>query len=101
MKSATCTPETQKLITGAALTAALELAGHWAPWPRRLPRLLAYGYGTGAILAGAAVILDRRTVARLTALVAAAGAATAAAYAIDRVLNLWARSRAGHDDRND
>lgn len=97
MKLEPCTPEHQKLITGAALTAALELAGHWAPWPRRLPRLLAYGYGTLAIIVGAAVIVDRRTVARLATLSAAAGAATLAGHAIDRGLNRWARQRAGHD----
>jgi hypothetical protein len=82
-------------LTGAGLVAALELAGHWAPWPRKLPRLLAYGYGVLAILAGATVVLDRRSWLRLAALSAAAGAATAAAYGGDRVLNWWARGLAG------
>lgn len=93
MENDTSTP---RLLTGAALTVALELAGHWAPWPRKLPRLLAYGYGVASILAGAAVVLDGRTWRRLAWLSAAAGAATAGGHGIDRILNLWVRSRAGH-----
>lgn len=100
MQTQNRTPDSQKLAAGAALTAALELAGHWAPWPKRLPRPIAYSYGVAAILAGAALVVDRRTVARLTLLSTAAGAATVAGYAIDRCLNLWARNRAGHHDSN-
>lgn len=94
------TPETQRVLAGVGLTAALELAGHWAPWPRRLPRLLAYGYGVASILAGGAVVLDRQSWRRVAWLAVAAGAATAAGHGADRLLNLWARVLAGHDGRN-
>lgn len=89
------TPEMQRVLAGVGLTAALELAGHWAPWPRRLPRLLAYGYGVVAILAGGAVVLDRRSWRRVAWLTVAAGAATAVGHGADRLLNLWARNLAG------
>lgn len=100
METDNCTPGVSRIIAGAALTAALELAGHWAPWPRRLPRLLAYVYGLLAILAGAAVILDRRTWQRVFGISAAAGMATLAGYVIDKLLNAWARRLAGHYERN-
>ena len=85
------TPGISRIIAGSALTAALELAGHWAPWPRRLPRLLSYAYGVIAILAGAAVVTDRRTWLQIAGLSAAAGTATAAGYITDRHLNHWVR----------
>lgn len=100
MEDEVCTPEVQRVLAGIGLTAALELAGHWAPWPRRLPRLLAYGYGVVAILAGGAVVLDRQSWRRVAWLAAAAGAATAVGHGADRLLNLWARVLAGHDGRN-
>lgn len=91
------TPEISQIVTGAALTAALELAGHWAPWPRKLPRLLAYGYGVASILAGGAVVLDRQSWRRVAWLAVAAGAATGIGHGLDRVLNAWARVLAGHE----
>lgn len=97
MEEQLCTPGVSRILTGAALTAALELAGHWAPWPRRLPRLLAYGYGVVAILAGGAVVLDRGSWRRVAWLAVAAGAATGIGHGLDRALNAWARVLAGHE----
>lgn len=97
MQQPTCTPPLSRVAAGIVVASALELAGHWAPWPRRLPRLLAYGYGVSAILAGAAIALDRRTWRRLAAICAAAGSAVAASYVLDHALNQWAKASAGHD----
>lgn len=97
MNQPTCTPTVSHAVAGAALAAALEIAGHWAPWPRRLPRLIAYGYGVAAILVGAHIALDRASYRRLTAISAAAGLATAAGYLIDHILNQLVKQSAGHD----
>lgn len=69
----------QKLVTAAALTGTLEMAGHWFPWPRPLHRIGAYVYGVSAILVGVAVATERHTTARTALVCAAAGSATAAA----------------------
>jgi hypothetical protein len=100
MDQAKNTPGVSRVCAGAALTAALELAGHWAPWPRRLPRMLAYGYGVLAILAGAAVVLERPAWRRLGLVCVGAGAATALGYVADALLNRWALAQAGHDGRD-
>lgn len=71
---------------GLILTALLLLVGHWLPWPKKLPRLLAYAYGVGCILLGLAVWLlpaDWRTWLGIGAFCAAGGLATLAAYAYD------------------
>lgn len=87
---------------GLTLTSLILLVGHWFPWPRRLPRLLAYAYGVGAILAGTAIWLGLlglwSTWFGLLAFAVIGGAVTAIAYGIDRLLNLWLRAR--HRERN-
>ena len=101
METEICTPEARKLTAAAAgLTGALILAGHWAPWPRRLPRLLAYGYGGGAILAGAALLLDRAAWRRLAGITVVAGLATGLGYLVDRSLNIWMRHEATYHERH-
>jgi hypothetical protein len=87
---------------GLTLTALLLAAGHWFPWPKRLHRLLAYTYGVGAILAGAAIWLGLlglwTTWLGFLAFAVIGGAVTALAYGIDGLLNLWLRTR--HHERN-
>ena len=73
-------------IAGAALTAALEAAGHWFPWPSKLHRVGAYTYGVSAILVGLAVATERHHWLRTAGICAAGGLATIAAYAVDRLL---------------
>lgn len=82
-----------KLVAGAALAGALEVAGHWTPWPQPLHRIGAYAYGVAAILAGVAVATDRRTTEQVAAISATAGAATVAAYAVDHLLKARQRRR--------
>ncbi len=79
------------VIAGACLTGALEIAGHWFPWPKRLHRIAAYIYGTLAILAGVAVATERKTLLRTFAVCAGAGIATIAAYITD--IHLHARQK--------
>jgi len=103
MKNAPCTPTNSPVshaVAGAALAAALELAGHWAPWPRRLPRLLAYSYGVAVILIGALVALDHTAWRRIVGVSVAAGGAVAASHMLDHALNQSIRQQVGHHDRN-
>ena len=87
---------------GLTLTALLLLVGHWFPWPKRLHRLLAYTYGVGAILAGAAIWLILQNLWGLwlgiVAFAVVGGIVTGLAYGIDGLLNLWLRVR--HHERN-
>lgn len=85
----------RNVIVGAALTGALELVGHWFPWPKPLHRIAAYAYGTLAILIGVAVATERRTFARMAAVTAAGGIATIAAYIVDMHLKARQRRRYG------
>lgn len=82
---------------GLTLTALLLAAGHWFPWPKRLHRLLAYAYGVGAILAGTAIWLGLLGLwslwLGLLAFAVISGVTTGLAYGIDRLLNLWLRTR--------
>ena len=87
-----------RLLTGAALTGALELVGHWFPWPKPLHRIAAYLWGTGAILIGIAAITERRQWFRFFTITCAAGLSTIAAYIID--IHLRARQRRRVYERN-
>lgn len=82
-----------KMIAGAALTGALELVGHWAPWPKQLHRVAAYTWGVGAILAGVTVVTERRTWLHIALLCATGGAATVAGYLVDLHLRAAQRRR--------
>ncbi len=86
------------LIAGASLAAALELVGHYFPWPKRLHRIAAYVWGTGAILAGVAVATERKTLLRTFVVCGAAGVATIAAYIVD--IHLHARQKRRMYGRN-
>ncbi len=71
-------------LTGCILTTLLILVGHWFPWPVRLHRLAAYGYGCMSILLGAGVWLSFNNVwLGIGALTALAGLATGLGYLID------------------
>jgi hypothetical protein len=83
----------QKLIVGSALAGALELVGHWFPWPQPLHRVGAYAYGVAAILTGVAVATDRKTTGKMAAVCAVAGIATVAAYIVDFHLKTRQRRR--------
>jgi hypothetical protein len=76
---------------GLTLTALLLIAGHWAPWPRRLHRLAAYSYGVTTILLGAGLwllLVDQWPVwLGLLAFAFIGGATTAAGWLIDWALN--------------
>lgn len=84
-------------ICGLVLTALLVLVGHWFPWPRRLPRLAAYAYGTAAILAGVSVWLMWSKLSDILAGVWAfaivGGVATSLAWLTDWLMNLRIRSK--------
>lgn len=86
-----------KVFAGAALASALELAGHWFPWPKPLHRIAAYVYGTLAILAGVSVATERKTLTHVSAVTMAAGLATIAAYIVDWHLRERQRRRYGRD----
>ena len=82
---------------GLTVAALGELILHWAPWPRALPRVVAYTLGVLVILLGCALWLiptGRAAIfAGLTGIVVAAGLATALGYGIDRLMNLLVRTR--------
>jgi hypothetical protein len=81
---------------GLAVTILLLLTGHWLPWPTRLPRVMAYIYGVGCILAGLAVWLipdNWQTWLGVLAYAVAGGLATLAAYAYDVWRNNAIRSQ--------
>ena len=82
-----------KLISGVALTGALELVGHWFPWPKPLHRIAAYTWGTAAILTGVVLVTERRTLGRVFTVCAGAGIATIAAHIVDLHLHLRQRRR--------
>lgn len=77
----------------ACLVAALAIvAGHYFAWPKRLARLLAYGFGVGTIMLSFALLATLEhggattwaSAAIVLAIVAAAaGATTLACYAFD------------------
>ena len=89
---------------GLAIEVLLLALFHWAPWPRRLPRIVAYVIGVGALLVGAAVWLlplgQCQIVAGLTLLAVAGGLAIAACWGIDWLLNLNARYEAERERNN-
>lgn len=72
---------------GLSITVLFLLVGHWFPWPRPLPRLHAYTYGVGAIIAGVAIWKipqgDWVTPLGLVVMSAAAGFAVWFGYAVD------------------
>jgi hypothetical protein len=78
------------LVAGAVLTALLLAVGHWFPWPRRLSRLDAYGYGTIAIFIGFALwrLLNRDsfTAAGFAFIATIGGITVILAYKIDDVV---------------
>ena len=83
------------------ITALLELVLHWAPWPRTLPRVVAYTFGVAGILLGAGLWLiptgQGAIYLGLIAVCAAAGLGTVTGYGVDWVRNLIVRaSLAGH-----
>lgn len=92
------------LTQGMVVTGLLLAVGHWAPWPRKLHRLLAYSYGCASILAGQALwLLPAHADAwwGLVGFAVAGGAATAGCYGIDWALNarLQLHVHRGHDER--
>lgn len=87
----------------AVVFAALgELLLHWAPWPRTLPRVVAYVLGVLVILIGCAIWLipsgHSQVLIGMAGVTVAAGLATVLGYAIDRLGNLLVRTRL--HDRN-
>jgi len=79
-----------KLAFGLSTTALLLLVGHWAPWPKRLHRLLAYIYGVMSLYVGILIWLGwTPTFWTLCAFPVVGGAATGLGYLVDWVLNLW------------
>ena len=77
-------------LFGCILTTLLILVGHWFPWPVRLHRLAAYGYGCTSILIGAGVWLGLNGQDKLwlgfAILTALAGTATGLSYLVDWAL---------------
>ena len=75
---------------GLGLTVLLLLVGHWFPWPRPLPLLWKYTYGTCSIVAGVAVWLlvsgQCAIMLGVTLITLAGGIAVIAAYQIDHVV---------------
>ena len=68
----------------------LLLIGHWFPWPRRLPRLWAYAYGTASILAGVSLWFGLEMLWTLLAgvfiIAVSGGVAVVIAYQIDHIV---------------
>lgn len=82
---------------GLTVAALGELILHWAPWPRTLPRVVAYFLGVLVILIGCAIWLipsgRSHDMLGLLAIAAAAGLATLLGYGVDWLMNLFVRSR--------
>jgi hypothetical protein len=82
-----------RLLTGAALAAALMGVAHWYPLsesykpPTVTRRIVAYIYGVAGILLGLWVATDKATAGKALAVSSAAGAATVAAYGVDAWLH--------------
>jgi len=78
-----------QLAFGLSTTALVLLVGHWAPWPRKLHRLVAYSYGVASIYLGLFIYLGwGPTFWTLCAFPAIGGVAVGFAYAVDWLLNL-------------
>lgn len=90
---------------GLTTTVLIISIGHWFPWPRRLPRLAAYSYGTASILIGAAIWLGFQArwheLAGIIIIACAGGLATAFCYGIDALHNLIQRVKARTHDSHD
>ena len=88
-----------------AITAMLELILHWFPWPRTLPRVVAYVLGVAGILLGCGLWLiptGRGSLfLGLVAMCVAGGIGTVVGYAVDWVRNLIIRASLGHDRLTD
>jgi hypothetical protein len=91
-----------KFASALLITALLELALHWVPWPRTLPRVVAYTVGVAGILIGCGLWLittgRRQEFYGIVAICLAAGVGTLVGYGLDKLGNLIVR--AGTDDRN-
>lgn len=82
-----------------------ELLLHWAPWPRTLPRVVAYALGVLVILIGCAIWLiptgRSREMLGIAAIVVASGLSTLLGYGIDWVQALFVRWKAVMLDERD
>lgn len=89
------------LVVGAAMTAAIQLVGHWFPWQvwlgRELPRVPSYVWGLVGVVLGFAVWAVAsghvQSLVALVIIVVAAGAAVMTAYGVDRVGLAWSQAR--------
>lgn len=95
---------TLQIIACSIISALIILVGHWLPWPRKLRRPEAYGYGILAImLPFTAICLKNGWYLPMIAAwccVGAAGMMTLGAYAYDRAMQAInvMRLRDGNED---
>lgn len=82
-----------------------ELLLHWAPFPRTLPRIVAYGLGLATILVGCAIWLiptgNGLVFVGVLVICIAAGIATLLGYGVDALLNLLVRMKVRDDGEGD